>query len=278
MHASDMAAVLGIDPYKTDHELALQKLGKLPQKTLINDSIVLGNLFEAPIGLAYARKTKKQITANNKTYFNRAHPFLAGTPDFTVFDERAVVDAKHVGSRMSKYWGYEADEIAPYMLPQMHTYNLILDLEYCDVAAVIGGYGPFVFHVERSAEWDKLILEKGGKFWDNLKKGIIPELDPNHPSSADLIKHISFSAEEPRVDLPDTILPVLASLDQYKVDAHHAKTMIDYCNILIAKYMRNAAIGIASDGTVITRKEVTRKAYEVKATSYINTTIRRPKD
>ena len=280
LHASDMAAVLGVDPYKTAAELALEKLEhKGLREKKLNDSMRLGIHFEEAIGELYSAETGKVIEATGLTYScqQEGYDFLVGTPDFLVSCELAAMDAKHVGSRMAHHWGRDGDKIAPYMLPQMHSYNLILDLDYCDVAAIIGGYGPFLFHVERSSAWDDLLLEHAQRFWDLIKRGEIPDINVDHPTSLDLLKKIYPGTNGRTIDLPDKLIDIVAERARAKKYITELEKHVKSCDTIIAESMADSAVGKLSNGTIITRSQVSRKGYAVDPKSFIQTTIRVPK-
>lgn len=85
---SDVAAVLGLSPYKSALELYADKLSVLPASSEEAEYLQWGRLFEPVILAEYARRTGRAVFAGGEILRSRAHPFLLVTLDGVQIDDR----------------------------------------------------------------------------------------------------------------------------------------------------------------------------------------------
>lgn len=93
--ASEAAAILGHDPWRTAYQLARLKLGLDPEDDS-GPAAELGRALEPVVGQAYCQRTGAAILATQPEIRHAAHPWLVAHPDWIVelAAERRTVDAK----------------------------------------------------------------------------------------------------------------------------------------------------------------------------------------
>ena len=176
---TDVAALLGLSAYRTAHDVYLEKVGLAPPR---DDSAPMewGRLLEAVVARKYARETGYRIKRPQpRLIVSDTRPWMGGSPDRLVLNASRVMDAKTASVRQAHKWGEAGtDEIPIEYLIQAHWYIALLDVEACDVAALLGGQDFRIYTVPRDAEFEGTLIERAEAFWrDHIEPQVPPELD-----------------------------------------------------------------------------------------------------
>lgn len=78
---SDVAAILGMHPYKSALEVYADKVGSLPVDADAGEVALWGNIFEGPILSEFARRSGRRIVPNAELLQSRQRPIWLATPD-----------------------------------------------------------------------------------------------------------------------------------------------------------------------------------------------------
>jgi len=270
---SDVSTILGLNPYQTPYELFLQKTGRMQPPDLSDKmSVFAGNLLEDNIAKMYSKRTGKKVVRRNKTIVNPKYDWITAHIDRDVTGEKRGLEIKNSGWRMMSDWGPEgSDSIPDYYLTQVHCYLLVMGYQVWDVAAYFGGGDFRLYEVERSSNFDEIIIDKTHDFWyDHVLKDIAPDIDYGAKSTGKVLSELYPGTDGTTTDLDQKLIhwhnirqDALSKAREYESAAQCAKN-----HILDA--MGDSSIGVMPDGTGYTRKFVTRKAFEVKESKYID--------
>lgn len=192
---SDIAAICDANPYKTRHQIWLEKVSPSLVEEEDNMNIKVGNALEDVIAKKYFQDRKRKeydklfdlIEAD--TIYHPEYPFLFANVDRLLFDSSiplendlpkyAVLEVKTAISYNSqKQWKQGIPEFHRY---QLAWYALITDAPYVDVAVLcIGEKEPRYYRYERNPSFEEFILEKAKDFWLNY---VVPKKDPDEDKS-----------------------------------------------------------------------------------------------
>jgi putative phage-type endonuclease len=173
--ASDVGAVVGVDPFKTALDVFASKLG-LSKPT---DSVAtrLGNLFEGPILFEYARMEGVELAF--PATIRGAEPWIAATPDAVVVAPERLVECKVVGYRMAHRWGAEDDGVEGvpiYVLTQVQWAMGVGGWAEADVIALLGTELRR-YRVPRDDEMIAMLVDACRQFWfAHVSTGLLPEV------------------------------------------------------------------------------------------------------
>lgn len=275
---SDIATILGLNPYKTAEELRLEILGRLPGFEG-NDATEAGNIFEPAIADYYSHLTGRKLRRSNITRVRPEYPWLTGHIDRDVVGERVGLEIKNVHWRMAPKWGKPGtDEVPDYYLPQPHTYMFLWDYPEWDVAAYFGGSDLRIFTVHRDPEWDEIIIDASRQFWEvNVLQDVPCDIDPEHPAAESAVKRIYPGTDGSITMLPDSIEHWHQVRLEATEEAKRYSMAADVAKLHIMKAMGQSAIGKLPSGGTYTRKLVTRKGFTVEPSSYIDMRYSTPK-
>ena len=136
---SDVAAILGISPFKDSTPLSvyLDKISDEVVEKEMTPAMEFGNEAEPWLGDVYARKQSVLVSPTSKTYNKVRYPFIIGTPDFFIAKPKCtphkILECKTVGFHAAKNWD---NGIPLYYLTQVAHYAMIFEMPV-DVIALI---------------------------------------------------------------------------------------------------------------------------------------------
>lgn len=270
---SDMAAVLGLSPFKTALDVYLEKRGEV-ENWEGNSLTRAGQVMENVIAAMYAERMGVKLRRCNLTLRHPKADFLLGHIDRDIVGQRKGVEIKNVSPRIGYRWGKDGEPgaIAEYYLPQVHHYMLVLDYPVFDVAAYFGGDDLRVYPIERDREWDDIIMDGASDFWRNhVIPGVPPPVDHDHPSALGLLRRIYPCTDGTTVQADDSAYMWARVAREASAKATEYTRIAEGAKAHLLDLMGTAAVlSFPQDGSRFVRKEVTRKAYTVEATSYMD--------
>lgn len=189
--ASEIAAVLGVDPYKTALDVYLEKTGQVAAFEG-NEFTLWGNRLQAVIADEYAERMGVDVTPG-QTVIHPQHPWALCTPDYLV----GVVGATPGGPRThglecknrnhfnQKAWGESGTDEVPLEVAAQCLWSMaITGLRKWDVAVLLGGNRLGIYHLDYDAGLAAAMLEQGLAFWrDYVLTRTTPPLDGSESSS-----------------------------------------------------------------------------------------------
>ncbi|MEL7447733.1 MAG: YqaJ viral recombinase family protein [Pseudomonadota bacterium] len=281
---SDVAAVLGLDKYRTPLEVFLEKATALGtykpegdyEREDISDAdhIVAGHIMEEPIAQMYVRHEEKagrggfKLTEPRAPYLNDKFPWLVANID-RERDNPMGVECKNVHWALGGDWGEDGtDEVAEYYMLQPVTYMIVTGWQRWDVAAYFGSADIRVYPLEYDKELAQLVIDQTHDFWhDHVLKGEPPEPDCTHSTTAGLLQRLHGVSGD-TVHLP----PAAEHWHQVAQDAtqqaKHYQNVVDGAKNHIRHLMGDAALGMLPDGTGYKRSIVKRRGFTVDPTEY----------
>jgi putative phage-type endonuclease len=253
--ASDVAAIMGISPYKSANDVWHEKVyGTEGNKT--TDTIDLGNRLE-PVVLDWAENEYALGEISNRQKFISIE-HLGATLDGTT--NTSVVEAKTSGI-MSEgtptEWGEAGtDQIPESHLVQVQTQMLVAGMQLAHVAALIGRRGFVMYEVAASPEIQEAIWEHTAKFWNAVqnREPVLGDVD------REVLKRLRRE--------PNKTVLINGSILQ---ELQHSKKMLKHWYEVVEKQKADliASLGDAEAGTSeageITYLKQKRSAYTVQA-------------
>lgn len=174
--ASEAAAVLGLNPYRTPLEIWMDKKGMLEIEE--TPAMRLGTRLEPVIAEMYQETTGLYLVKTETLYYPK-NQILFATPDRIVIGRQRGLEIKTANARMSEQWGESgSDEIPQYYLIQCILCMAVTGFEEWDVAALIGGQDFRIYTINRDVELENTIIEKLLEWWNTYIGGNKePEID-----------------------------------------------------------------------------------------------------
>lgn len=176
--ASEVAAVLGMSPYRTPFDVWAVKTGSVSPEPE-NEAMLWGTILQKPILAEYERRTGHEVVV----LFDepRRHPmrdWQIASADALVLKPSKNVEVKTAGVRSAHRWGADGSSDIPkeYFLQvqwQMDVYGT----PEADIPVLIGGQEFRLYRVQRDDELIEMMVDLTGTFWhDHIEAGVAPPI------------------------------------------------------------------------------------------------------
>ena len=273
---SDIAAVLGISPYKTAYEVYEEKVNGYSKDLSDNEKVQSGIFLEDGIAKWYEAVKKVGTFKPQNMRTHKDYPFLLANPDRLIAGKKIGVEIKNVGERSKHLWGEDGSQVVPdyYFLQAAH-YMLVLDYQAWDVVACIGGQELRTYRFERDAEIDELIIQGASDFWHNhVEKRVEPSKDYSRPEVQELIKRKYNLVSDEVINLSEEQANIATQWFEAKEDIKHYDSLRKELEAKLLEAIGTAGKAILPDGSYLLRKKIERKAYQVEASSYTTLSLK----
>lgn len=190
--SSDMAAVLGVSPWKTRLDLYLEKIGQGKPDDPDKAKIFKRGKRMEPIVIDMLEEEKGfQVIARNRRYTDQEFPFLA-----CEVDAEAMVDAEHVNLEIktshpfaaAKFGEEGTDEIpVEYAAQAMHSL-MVTGRRRCIFGVLVGSDNLSTYEVLRDDETIAGMRARAVDFWQNHVLAGVPPEPMNLPDVYELFR------------------------------------------------------------------------------------------
>lgn len=248
---SDVAAVVGLDPWRTAHDLWMEKLGLVERE--VGEAAYWGQVLEPLIAAAYAERQGVEIY-QPPSRFVRGEPWMIGHIDYYVKDQPVGVDCKMTNPRQAHRWGEPGtDEVPDEVLTQTQWYlRLHPDFERWDIPVLMGGR-LLIYAVRPNRELQEMLVGLARTFWfEHVLAQVAPPVDASASARRMLERLWPRDLRELRPATPDE-LDLAANYQGALADLKEAKTR----KYLLANNLREAigdAAGFQGPGVKVTWK------------------------
>ncbi|KAE8757352.1 endonuclease [Paraburkholderia madseniana] len=246
---SDVAAILGVSPWKTPHELWLQKTGRAAREEITPqqqkrfdrghrlEPVVLDMLLDRLRDDGH----EVELLRTNERYIDTEHPFMACEIDFELMldGEHVNGDCKTVHPFAAKKWGEEGTDEVPieYAAQFMHGLG-ITGRDRCIVATLIGMDDLLIYEVQRDQETIDGIRTRVAQYWNEC---VIADVPPD-PIDFDDAKAIYAKADGTKVEATSEIRDAVFTLAQVKQKLKSFEESEKELSFRIADFMRPHSI------------------------------------
>lgn len=170
--ASDIAAVLGISPWRTPLELYLDKRGELPPQE-DKPQLRRGRMLEPIVLDFYQDETGHEVTRKQEHVIDG---FKMATLDGFDAVVKAPVEAKTVNAFAAKEFGeHGSDDVPLHYAAQVHWQIMLTGSGSGYLAALIGSDDFRIFELRRDRDLEDLLVARATEFWQRVLDGRPPE-------------------------------------------------------------------------------------------------------
>jgi putative phage-type endonuclease len=176
---SDIAAILGLSPWRTPLDVYLDKVEGAEQPE--TEPMRWGRMLEDVVAREYARRAGVRIQRINDLVCKLGAEWAVATLDRVIVPNgtrarvhngevsgaEGVLECKVVNAFSAGAWGRDddPDAVPVHYAAQCMWYLGVTGLPWCDVAALIGGQHLVIKRIERDEETIAAMFERAEKFW-----------------------------------------------------------------------------------------------------------------
>lgn len=180
---SDIAAILGLSPWKTALDVWLDKTGQAEDSVGNAEAVRWGTILEDVVAREYSERTERAVQRVNRILRHPAHEWAIGNIDRaivapgsrvrvaddggTLLGADGLLEVKTASAYKGGEWGRDGDEdaVPVHYQAQVMWYMGITGQPWCDVAALIGGQRMVIRRIHRDDETIAAMLERAHDFW-----------------------------------------------------------------------------------------------------------------
>lgn len=276
---SDLAAIIGVSPWKDAHALYLEKVGELPPDEQETKAQRRGRILEAAIAELYVEETGAQVEPGGFGCVAPYQHFRCQIDRFEKVDHMRMVplEIKSASEFTRGQWGPSGTDDAPvYYCTQVHWQIAATGADFGRLVALLGADDLRVYTIPRDDKVIEFLLGAASEFWQRVLDRRPPDPDVRHPRAGDLLKLLFRNVNATEIlqagDSEQRWRMVMeeaaAEANKYEAVATGAK------HHLLHKLGNGHAIDFA-DGYRFERRIVERSGYTVAPTSYIDARVKK---
>ena len=216
---SDIAAVMGMNRWKTPLKLWLEKTGECEPVDLSKvEAVQLGSELEEFVAQKFSKETGKQVRKQSKMYVHKDYPFMAAHVDRLITGTDEILECKTCGSHKKDEW--EGEDIPQEYVLQVIWYLGITGKKKAYIAVLIGGQSFKYKMIEFDKELFETMIDMAKDFWNCVQTKTPPALTPDDNS---LLSEIFAKPNEEIIENQD-IEEKVTKLQQVKDDISALET------------------------------------------------------
>ncbi len=264
---SDIAAILGVSPYRTAVDVWMDKLGKVDHQPE-NEAMYWGTVLEDIVAREYSIRNDIKVERINRIVRRPGCDWMLANLDRLCWQDgkqpvirrtgqivsRHALECKTASAFKSDVWNH-ADSLGDEPLPVEYTaqvmwYMAVCDLDVVDVAVLIGGQKYAQRRVERDDETIRNMIERAEAFWfGHVMAGIAPE-----PVTSDDAKALYPADDDSTIEADDVTMAGIARAKAIKKEIGELSDDLEKITVSIKSRMRDARAIAQGDVPLVTWK------------------------
>lgn len=259
---SDVSVIAGINPYRSLHQLWLEKTGQISPEETDNEYTHFGTLLEPIVRKEFVERTGLKVRQKHMLLQSEEFPFMYADLDGVINDngETAIFEAKTASQYKAETW--ENGVPAGYILQVQH-YMAVTGAKKTYIAALIGG-NHFVYHViERDVIMIAKIIAMENHFWKhNVIGGVEPIPDGSDATTEYLNQKYAVSNGK-TIDLPQEAIAICEEYERLAKQLKEVENAKNSAANQIKNYMKEAEVGRVGN-KCISWKQIVKSTVDTK--------------
>jgi len=267
--ASEAAAAIGIDPYKSRFALWAEKTGQVDPKDLSdNEAVEWGLELEPLIARKFAQRTGRWVRHNRSQRVQR-HPdydFMFATLDAIqrnherLGDSVGALEVKTTNAFAVSDW---KDEAPLSTQVQLQHQLAVRDYSWGSLACLIGGQKLVWFDQDRNDRFIATLIEHERAFWDLVESRTPPPVDGSAATS-EALKRLYAADNGDSMMLPAEAADWDQKLQEAKATIKGAEAAKREAENELKAAIGEFAFGVLPDGGRYKWKKIPRAGYTVE--------------
>lgn len=260
---SDVAAIMGLSPYRGAYEVWAEKSGLIEAPDISdNPAVIWGNILESVIGEHYAENhPDREVRRLNAVCQSIERPWAQASLDYEVKDPElgwGVLEIKTAGQRSEGKWD---DGVPLFYQTQVAHYLSVTGRAFADVAVLIGGQDYREYRLMRDEDDIRAVQSAVDEFWQRVQTGDEPPIDGSPGEAEALLKRHQTSDGEvwECCDMPREV----ADYIYYKETADAAKERLAKAGNALKRLIGDHK-GIKCPDYIVTWPRGTKKTFDSK--------------
>jgi len=241
--SSDAAAAVGLNPYKSQLELWLEKTGRGTAKSDtsgMDDPCYWGTLLEPYVATAYQQTTGRKVRRVNAVLQHPTFNFMLANLDREVVGspDVQILECKTAGEFGSRLW---KDGVPEYVQLQVQHQLAVTGKAAADVAVLLCGQKLEIHRIGRDDDLIARLILLETKFWEGVEQDIEPLADGSE-SAARALRQLYRGNETTRDFSQDEALcETFTVLSTLKAELEEKGELAEQCKQTLQQAMGDAS-------------------------------------
>lgn len=259
---SDVSIIAGINPFKSVHQLWLEKTGQIEPEEQGSEYTHFGTLLEPIVRKEFTERTGIKVRQKHMLLQSEEYPFMFADLDGVINEdgEMCIFEAKTASAYKQETW--EEGVPAPYILQVQH-YMAVTGAKKTYIAALVGGNHFFWHEIPRDEEMIGKIIAMEKYFWETHVVGGVEPIPDGSEATTNYFNSKFSSSNGQTIELPQEALSVCDEFDRISAEIKKLETEKNAAANLLKSYLKEAEIGIVGERK-ITWKEIYKSSLDTK--------------
>ena len=259
---SDVSIIAGINPFKSAHQLWLEKTGQIEPEQTDSEYAHFGTLLEPIVRREFTQRTGIRVRQKHMLLQSEEYPFMFADLDGVINEngEMAVFEAKTASAYKQEVW--EEGIPAPYILQVQH-YMAVTGAKKTYIAALVGGNHFYHHAVERDGEMIGKIVAMEKYFWETHVLGGMEPVPDGSEATTNYFNSRFRESNGETVELPEEALAVCMEYDRLSEELKKMEEAKNAAANQLKSYLKEAETGTVG-GRKVTWKLVSKSTVDTK--------------
>ena len=259
---SDVAVIMGYNPWKKPYALYCEKVGLVPPEDLSeNEAVEWGTKLEPIVAQKFSEVTGKKLKRWG-TVCNPDAPWQMANFDRLIVGEDCGLECKTANAFKKEEW--EGDSVPDAYYCQCQWYMALSDYNSWWIACLIGGQHFEYKLIPRNDAFIAEMLEKVTDFWENhVVAKVPPEVDGSE-SCTDALKKAYPESNGVEIALPSQANEIIARLDELDKTAKLIKDQQEEAKNQLKLLLGDNEVGVIGDRKVTWKTQNGRTTIDSK--------------
>lgn len=259
---SDVSIIAGINPFKSVHQLWLEKTGQMEPEQTDSDYAHFGTLLEPIVRKEFTARTGIKVRQKHMLLQSEEYPFMFADLDGVINEngEMAIFEAKTASAYKQEVW--EEGVPAPYILQVQH-YMAVTGAKRTYIAALVGGNHFFYHVVERDEEMLGKIIAMEQYFWETHVLGGVEPVPDGSAATTNYFNSRFSHSNCMTIELPEEALSVCDEYDRLSRELKKIEAAKNAVANQLKSYLKEAEAGTVGD-RLVTWKEISKSTVDTK--------------
>ncbi len=259
---SDVGIIAGISPFKSVHQLWLEKTGQVEAEEGDSEYAHFGTLLEPIVRKEFTERTGIKVRQKHMLLQSEEYPFMFANLDGVINKdgEFCIFEAKTASAYKQEVW--EEGIPAPYILQVQH-YMAVTGARRTYIAALVGGNHFFWHEIERDDVMIGKLISMEKHFWETYVLGGVEPVPDGSEATTSYLNSRYGSSNGRTIELP---AEALAVCDEYERASRQLKELEEVKNAAANQlkcYLKEAEAGTVG-GRTVTWKPVSKSIVDAK--------------
>ena len=259
---SDVSIIAGINPFKSAHQLWLEKTGQIEPEQTDSEYAHFDTLLEPIVRREFTQRTGIRVRQKHMLLQSEEYPFMFADLDGVINEngEMAVFEAKTASAYKQEVW--EEGIPAPYILQVQH-YMAVTGAKKTYIAALVGGNHFYHHAVERDEEMIGKIVAMEKYFWETHVLGGMEPVPDGSEATTNYFNSRFRESNGETVELPEEALAVCMEYDRLSEELKKMEEAKNAAANQLKSYLKEAETGTVG-GRKVTWKLVSKSTVDTK--------------